>query len=47
MTTARGGPTTTLLADGRVLLVGGDDADVPTAELYDPATGSFSRGPAR
>jgi hypothetical protein len=43
MTTARGGPTTTLLADGRVLLVGGDDAEVPTAELYDPATGSFTR----
>jgi hypothetical protein len=32
-----GGSTTTLLDDGRVLVTGG----APTAELYDPATGSF------
>jgi hypothetical protein len=32
-----GGSTTTLLDDGRVLVTGG----APTAEVYDPATGSF------
>ena len=41
MTTARAGHTATLLADGRVLIVGG-----PT-ELYDPSKGSFTlAGPA-
>jgi hypothetical protein len=37
--------TATLLADGRVLIVGGLDQNnepVLTAELYDPATGTFS-----
>ena len=39
---------TSLLADGRVLLVGGDEQAQgstiyqPTAEIYDPATGTFS-----
>ena len=45
MTVARGGQTATLLPDGRVLLVGGqvDGEDQSTAELYDPATDSFTR----
>jgi len=40
LTTARVGHTATLLLDGRVLIVGGDKTG--TAELYDPATGTFS-----
>jgi hypothetical protein len=39
MHVARTGHTATLLKDGRVLIVGGGDA---TAELFDPATGTFS-----
>jgi large repetitive protein len=42
----RSAHTATLLADGRVLIVGGvDTQDKPlrTAELYDPASGRFSR----
>jgi hypothetical protein len=40
-----------LLDDGRVLVMGGSDArdwrgKLATTELYDPATGRFSRGPA-
>lgn len=36
--------TATLLPGGRVLIAGGYDgiADVTTAELYDPRTGTFS-----
>jgi hypothetical protein len=41
MTHPRTGQTATLLHDGRVLLAGGDGV-FPTAELYDPALGTFS-----
>jgi hypothetical protein len=45
MTTRRSGHAATLLADGRVLIVGGDadgDANSGTAELYDPSTATFT-----
>ncbi len=49
MTTAREQHTASLLADGRVLIVGGitssgtgDLQPTATVEVYDPSTGSFS-----
>lgn len=45
MSTPRESHTATLLPDGRVLIVGGEDQDghaVATAEIYDPKSGTFS-----
>jgi hypothetical protein len=44
MTFPRVGHTATLLADGRVVVVGGVDAPGPAApvEIYDPRTGTWS-----
>jgi Tol biopolymer transport system component len=46
MSSIRSQHTATLLADGRVLVVGGGGegyASVPSADLYDPATGTFTK----
>jgi hypothetical protein len=45
MLSARSNATTTVLCDGRVLVTGGWDSNgnaMSSAELYDPATGSFT-----
>jgi len=44
MTTSREYGTATLLPNGEVLVVGGDNSsgDLSSAELYNPATGTFS-----
>jgi uncharacterized repeat protein (TIGR03803 family) len=44
MNTARAGHTTTVLANGKVLVAGGENGSVnlSTAELYDPATGAWT-----
>jgi Kelch motif/Galactose oxidase, central domain len=45
MSTVRASHTATLLSDGRVLIVGGEDRvdhAVATAEIYDPKAGTFS-----
>jgi hypothetical protein len=45
MSSARQNQVATLLADGRVLVAGGDVGTgnrIVSAELYDPATGQFS-----
>jgi len=42
MIAERVGHTATLLPDGRVLIAGSATTDVGTAELFDPATGTFS-----
>src|SRR2546425_8172293 len=41
---ARAGHTATLLADGRILIVGGETASRPVseAEIFDPTSGGFS-----
>ena len=43
MSDTRAAHTATLLRDGRVLIVGGLSTGAGTAELFDPATRSFSR----
>jgi N-acetylneuraminic acid mutarotase len=45
---ARALTTATLLADGRVLVVGGEDSDygmLASVEIFDPKTGAFTKGP--
>ena len=48
LNTARRGHTATLLQDGKVLIVGGDNQTgiIGQAEIYDPATKNFTAGPS-
>ncbi|MGN6734571.1 MAG: Kelch repeat-containing protein, partial [Candidatus Binatia bacterium] len=48
LNTARRGHTATLLQDGKVLIVGGDNQTgiIGQAEIYDPATRNFTAGPS-
>lgn len=46
MLAARRGHTATLLPDGTVLLIGGEDGSGPVTEIYDPASKMFTPGPA-
>jgi MBG domain-containing protein/Big-like domain-containing protein/Kelch motif protein/galactose oxidase-like protein len=48
LNSARRGHTATLLQDGKILIVGGDDANglVGQAEIFDPATKTSTAGPS-
>ena len=48
LNTARRGHTATLLQDGKILIVGGDNQTgiIGQAEIYDPATRNFTAGPS-
>jgi len=48
LNTARRGHTATLLQDGKVLIVGGDNQTgiIGQTEIYDPATKNFAAGPS-
>jgi hypothetical protein len=49
LNTARRGHTATLLQDGKVLVIGGDNLTgiISQTEIYDPATKNFAAGPSR
>ena len=43
MSMARVAPTATLLSNGKVLIDGGEGGSSPSAEIYDPATATFTQ----